>query len=166
MALWILSGTTGVIRYKKKHTYGGHQSSPICFLHLLWSMASYLFNLRASQSCRISFQVFFALSLGLAPSLRTPYISSPNHCLLLAAHAHTIATCFAVLLRLCHLILVSLKPLPSSLTPHIWPFSSLPTEVPPHFPFLQAMSHFHATYYFENNCCTVPLSLLMIYPYL
>jgi len=26
----------------------------------------------------------------------TPYISSPNHCLLFAAHAHTIATCFAV----------------------------------------------------------------------
>jgi len=41
--------------------------------------------------------------------LHTPYISSPNHCLLFAAHAHTIATCFAVLLRLCHLILVSLS---------------------------------------------------------
>ena len=39
------------------------------------------------------------------PPLHTPYISSPNHCLLLATHAHTIATCFAVVLRLCHIIL-------------------------------------------------------------
>ena len=45
------------------------------------------------------------------PPLHTPYISSPNHCLLFAAHAHTIATCFAVVPRLCHLILVSLSTL-------------------------------------------------------
>jgi len=35
------------------------------------------------------------------PPLHTPYISSPNHCLLFAAHAHTIATCSTVVLRLC-----------------------------------------------------------------
>ena len=40
------------------------------------------------------------------PPLCTPYISSPNHCHLLAAHAHTIATCFAAVWRLCHLMLV------------------------------------------------------------
>jgi len=45
------------------------------------------------------------------PPLHTPYISSPNHCLIFATHAHTIATCSAVVLRLCHLILVSLNPL-------------------------------------------------------
>jgi len=39
--------------------------------------------------------------------VHTPYISSPNHCLLFAAHAHTIATCFAVVPKLYHLILVS-----------------------------------------------------------
>jgi len=38
------------------------------------------------------------------PTLHTPYISSPNHYLLFATHAHTIATCFAVVPRLCHLI--------------------------------------------------------------
>jgi len=38
------------------------------------------------------------------PPLRTPYISSPNHCLLFTAHAHTIAVClFAVVPRLYHL---------------------------------------------------------------
>ena len=41
------------------------------------------------------------------PPLHTPSISSPNHCLLFAAHAHIIATCFAVVPKLCHLILVS-----------------------------------------------------------
>jgi len=41
------------------------------------------------------------------PPLHTPYISSPNHCLLFAAHAHTIASCFAVVPIVCHLILVS-----------------------------------------------------------
>jgi len=45
------------------------------------------------------------------PTLHTPYISSPNHCLLFAAHAHTITICFAVVLRLCHLILISLSTL-------------------------------------------------------
>jgi len=51
MALWILSVTTWVSQYQKKHspthTYHGHQSSLISFLHLLWTMASSLFNLCA-----------------------------------------------------------------------------------------------------------------------
>ena len=34
-----------------------------------------------------------------------------------------------------------------------WPFSSLPAEVPPYFPFLWARSHLHATYYFTRICC-------------
>ena len=34
--------------------------------------------------------------------------------------------------------------------------------MPPHFPFLRAKSHFHATYYFAHNCCTISLSLSMI----
>jgi len=76
------------------------------------------------------------------PPLHTPYISSPNHCLLFAAHAHTIATCLAVVPRLYHLILVCLSTLYLELylvTSHhtsILPFSCLPTEVPPHFLFL------------------------------
>jgi len=72
-ALWILSWTTRVSRYQKKHspthTFRGHQSSLICFLHLLRSMASSLFNLHTWQSfSKISHQVFFGLPLGLAPS--------------------------------------------------------------------------------------------------
>ena len=72
-SLWTLSRTTQVSRYQKKHspthTYRGHQSSLICFLHLLQSMASYLFNLHALQCLpTISLQVFFVLPLGLAPS--------------------------------------------------------------------------------------------------
>ena len=64
MALWTLSRTTRVSRYHKKHspthTYRGHQSSLICFIHLIRSMASSLFNSRAWQSfSTISVQVFF-----------------------------------------------------------------------------------------------------------
>jgi len=61
-ALWILTRTTWVSRYQKKysptHTYPDHQLSFICF-HLLWSMASSLFNLHAWQSfCAISVQAW------------------------------------------------------------------------------------------------------------
>jgi len=73
-ALWILSGTTWMSRYQKKqsptHTYRGHQSSLICIIQLIRSMASSLFNLCTWQSfSAISLQVFFGLPLGLAPSI-------------------------------------------------------------------------------------------------
>ena len=45
------------------------------------------------------------------PPLHTSCISSSNHCLLFATHAHTIATCFAVVPRLCNLIILSLSTL-------------------------------------------------------
>jgi len=44
------------------------------------------------------------------PPHHAPYISSHNQCLLFAAHDRTIATCSAVVLRLCHLVLVSVTP--------------------------------------------------------
>jgi len=73
MALYTLSGTTRVSQYQKKHspthTYRDHQSSLICFLHLIRSLSSSLFNLHAWQSfSTISLQVFFGVPLGLAPS--------------------------------------------------------------------------------------------------
>jgi len=72
-ALQILSGTTQVSRHQKKHspthTHRSHQLSLNRFLHLPRSMASFLFNLGAWQSfSTISLQVFFDLSLGLAPT--------------------------------------------------------------------------------------------------
>ena len=72
-ALWILSTTTRVSQYQKKrsptHTYRGHLSSLICFIRLIGSMASCLFNLRAWQSFSTTYvQVFFGLPLALAPS--------------------------------------------------------------------------------------------------
>jgi len=44
-----------------------------------------------------------------SPPPHIPYISSPNQCLLFAAHAHTITTCFAVVSILYHLFLVFLS---------------------------------------------------------
>ena len=106
-----LSGTTRVSRYQKKHsytqTYLDHQPSFISFLHLLQSIASSLFTLRAWQSlCTTSLQILFGLPLGLEPSTSYSIMSSPNHCLLFATHAHTIAICVAVVSRLCYLFLV------------------------------------------------------------
>ena len=61
--------SAGTKRNSPTHTCRGHQSSLICFPHLLQSMASSLFNLLAWQSfSTISVQVFFSLPLGLAPS--------------------------------------------------------------------------------------------------
>ena len=68
-----LSGTTWVSRYQKKHspthTHPNHQTSFINFLHLLRSIASSLFNLRAWQFfSTTSLQVLFGFPLGLKPS--------------------------------------------------------------------------------------------------
>jgi len=69
----LLSGTTRVGRYQKKHspahTHPDHRTSFIIFLHLQRSMASSLFILRAWQSSRTtSVQVLFGLPLGPGPS--------------------------------------------------------------------------------------------------
>jgi len=45
------------------------------------------------------------------PPLHSAYTASPNNCLPFAAYAHTVATCFTVVPRLCHVILVSLSTL-------------------------------------------------------
>jgi len=65
--------------------------------------------------------VFFAQQLSKSslvwhPPL-TPYISSPGHCILFTAYAHTIAACFAVVPRLYHLILVFISTLCLKLLP-------------------------------------------------
>jgi len=92
------------------HTYHGHQSSLICFLHLLWSTASSLFNLRSWQSFFHNLSPSFLWSTSWAGTLHF-ILHAFLHLLLFAAHAHTIATCFAVVQWLCHLILVSLSAL-------------------------------------------------------
>ena len=69
----LLSGTTRVGQYQKKHspthTYPNHQLSFINFLHLLQSIASSLFSLHAWQTfSTTSLQVLFGLPLSLGPS--------------------------------------------------------------------------------------------------
>ena len=68
-----LSGTRRVAEYQKKHspthTHPDHQTSFINFLHLLRSIASSVFSLRAWQSSlTTSLQVLFGLPLGLGPA--------------------------------------------------------------------------------------------------
>ena len=71
-ALWILSGTTRVSRYQKKHslthTYHGHQSSRICFIHLLQFMASSVQSTRLIVFFHNLSPSYLGLPLGLAPS--------------------------------------------------------------------------------------------------
>ena len=80
-----------------------------------------------------------------------------HHCLLFAAHAHTTATCFAVVPRLCHLILVSLSlnPLLGTLSCSLMPYIHLTILISVQWsatsPFLPARSHFCATYYFAHT---------------
>jgi len=111
--LW--SGTTRVGRYQKKHapthTPPEHWTSIINFLHSVRSIASSLFSLRASQSSLTTSlsRSSLVFLLVLDPLLHTPCISSPNHHLIFAAHAHTIAACSAVIPMLFHLYLVSLS---------------------------------------------------------
>ena len=130
-ALLIFSGTTQVSQYQKKHspthTHRGHQisisASSIHYdpWHPPYSIDA-LYSLFPQSLSKFSLVYLLAWH----PPLHTPDISSPNHYLLFAAHAHTVATCFAVVLRLCHLILVSLSTLSQlftwdsySFTPHI-----------------------------------------------
>jgi len=115
MAPWILSGKTWVSRYQKKHsptyTYRGHQSSLICFIHYdPWHPPC---SIHAPDNLFPQSLSKFSLVYLLAwhPPLHTPYISSSSYCLLFTTHAHTIATCFAVVPRLCNLILVPLSTL-------------------------------------------------------
>jgi len=86
-----------------------HPLSASSIFYTLWhpSCSVYVLDSLFPQSLS-KFSLVYLLAWH--PPLHTPYISSPNHCLLLAAHAHTIATCFAVVPKLCHLILVSLTP--------------------------------------------------------
>ena len=85
------------------------------------------------------------------PPFYTPYVSSPDHYLLFTAHAHTITT--EIMSSNPCLTLSSLLSFTLTSYVHLTILISA-TEVPSHFLFLQAMSHFHATYYFAHNCCT------------
>jgi len=117
----LLSGTTWVSRYQKKHLP----------THPSWS-SSNLYQLLPSTTIHgilpakfTWLTIFFAQPLTKSSLVyllvwssppRMPYISLPNQCLLFATHAHTIAACFAVVPRLYHLLLVS----PSTRRPFEW----------------------------------------------
>jgi len=115
MALWNLSRTTWVSWYQKKHSpttlvvviNHPYLLSPSTTTHGILRIQSnsihVLYSLFPQSLSRFS----LVYLLACYPPPYTPYISSPNNCLLFAAHAHTIATCSTVVLRLCPLIPVS-----------------------------------------------------------
>jgi len=94
-----LSGTTR--RNIHPLIYPDRHPTFISFLHLLQTIASSLFNIRAWQSfCTPVSRSCLVYLLVWSPPPHTPYISLPNQCLLFATHAHTITTYFAVVPRL------------------------------------------------------------------
>ena len=98
--------------------YHGHQMSLICFILPVHFTCLTVFFHNLSPS-------FLVYTFAWHPPLHSLYISSPNHCLLFTAHAHTIATCFALVPRLCHLILLSLSHLLGSLSCSFTPYMYL-----------------------------------------
>ena len=105
------SGTTWVSQYQKKHTHHPeHHPIFISFFHLKRSIASSRSNCMIgnlfAQPLSTSSLVYL---LDWSPPPHFSYISSPNQCLLFAAHAHTIAACFAVVPKLYHLFLLFLS---------------------------------------------------------
>jgi len=104
-ALLTLSGTTWMSQYENKlipilvishplsassiYYYSRH---PPCSIY----MPDSLFQ----QSC---YKCSLVYLLAWHHQLHTPYISSPNHCLLFAEHDNNFATYFAVIPRLCHI---------------------------------------------------------------
>ena len=101
-----LSGTTQVSRYQKKHSPThdlDYHPVFISFFHLPRSIASSLFKLHAllgnlfAQLLSMSSVVYL---LVWSPPPHIPCISSPNHCLLFTAHAHTITSILSVLVFL------------------------------------------------------------------
>ena len=123
----LLSGTTRVGWHQKKHspthTHPDHQASFINFLHLLWSIASSLFNLYIWQSfSTTSLQVLFGLSFGLGGTLY--FILHTFFHPISSSFSNTCPySCFTVVPMLCHLFLISLSALlgylSSTLMPHI-----------------------------------------------
>jgi len=77
-----LSWTTRVSRYQKKHSpnhHPNHHPVFISFFHLLWSIGSSLFKLRAWQSsCTTCLHVLFGVPLFLEPE---EVFKSPINCL-------------------------------------------------------------------------------------
>ena len=99
-----LSRTTRVSRYQKKQSSTCHPDHhPIFISFMIHSIVP--FKLRAWQSlCTTSFQVLFGLPLGLEPSTSYSIHFFTQSCVFFSQHAHTIATCFAVVSILYHLL--------------------------------------------------------------
>jgi len=100
-----------VSRYQKKYSpthlswssFNLYHSIFISFFQLLWSIASFFFNLCAWQSYAQPLSMSsLAYLLVWSPPPPPPYTSSPNQCLLFATYVHTITTYFAVIIWCCY----------------------------------------------------------------
>jgi len=111
-----------------------HLSWSSIILYLLPPSTAIHSILRVQSFCTTSVQVFFGQPLRLAPFTSYSIHFFTQSLSFFAMHTHTTATCFAVVPRLYRLMLVSLSTLGTQYChTSIWPFSSLPAEVPHHY---------------------------------
>jgi len=120
MALWISAGKPGEPEPAETFTHSTyrHPLSPSAIYYDPWHppCSIYVPDSLFPQSLS-KFSLVYLLAWH--PQLHTPCISSPNHCLLFVAHAHTIAICFAVVPRLCLSQPFTWNSISCSLTPHL-----------------------------------------------
>ena len=88
-------------RQTDKQTNRPHQPSFICFLHH-YNPQHHSCSIGVPDSLlhNLSPSPLWCTSWVWHPPFHTPYISSPNHCLLFAKHAHTKAICFAIVTKM------------------------------------------------------------------
>jgi len=131
-ALWIFSVTTRVSRYQKKrlptHTYRGHQSSLICFRHQFTCLTVFF----PQSLSKFSLVYLLACHPHFTQSLSSFHSTCP--------YDHNLFCCSTEIMSSNPSL--SLNPLLGTLScavtwrqTSIQPISSLPAEVPPHFPF-------------------------------
>ena len=159
-----LSRTTRASWYQKKHSpthiHPDHQSSFTNFLHLLRTIASSLFNLRAWQCySTTSLQILFGLPLGLGSSTSYSihfFTQSSSSFRSTCSYYRNLFCCNTnVMPSIPNLSLSSLLGnLSFTLMPHIHLTILISARCNTHFLSLQARSRFHATYCFAHNCCT------------
>jgi len=134
---------------------------PICFLHLLRSMASSLFNPSALQSFSTISKFSLVYLLAWHPLLHTQSLSSfRNTC---PYHRNLFCCSTEIMSSKLSLPLNSLlATLSCNFSPHIHLTILISAII---FLSYRPGCDFCATYCFAHNCCTISLSLSMIYPY-
>jgi len=153
-----MSVTTQVSQYQKKHS---RTHIHTIINHPLSDSSIYYEPLHPPCSIYMLDSLFVQPLSKSSLVWNLPLYIPPNHSLLFATHHNLFCCSTKIMSSNLSLFLISTWNSIFNLNvTHLSDDAHLPAEVLRHFVFLQARSH-----YFADNCCTVSLSLPMIYPY-